>query len=120
MVMTSTTSFSETSGSPDLGGLTWQVDHRATPRLPRHEHVNIADMTGRTLCFGETLDISAGGVCVICDRAPPLDGVYKIKFPLAHKGRSVMVAAVMKLVYCIYSDTLRGFQIGFELLRPQA
>lgn len=94
----------------------WSDEHRAHPRIPTREHAEIGDMEGRILCLGQTLDISVGGLAVVCQEAPRLNNVYVVSFFLSRAGGAEMVTAVMKLIYCVYRDNFKDFQLGFKLL----
>jgi hypothetical protein len=86
----------------------------------REAEVTITD--GETLWSGILLDVSVGGIAVICDREqgmPSGQGVYQVRFPLVPlcvKAEPQLVDARMMLVYCVAQGKSGKYRIGFELL----
>ena len=76
-----------------------------------HGRAQVALPNQRVLS-GHALDISLGGLCILLEDQIPPGVVYPIRFEMVIQGKTNVVMALAKLVYCVFASH-GGFRLWF-------
>lgn len=72
---------------------------RKHQRIVFNQTLRIDDISGKMVCYGNALDISEGGICILCDLEFQRGDAYRLKLHLKKDHENILITVLSTVVY---------------------
>ncbi len=87
------------------------MDYKSNRKYERvifKQYVRISDIVDKTICFGNTLNISENGICILCNTHFEKDDLCKLTFNLECDNKRIIIFSSAIVIYqYLNEDTFR-------------